>query len=354
MRLSDIRPVHDGILSTDLSAEVRSVGTHAEAVLDRSFIEHGAMSTGSAKRLLDRVWTATLGELTQLPPTTPPGRISCLTSLLGTVRTLESRIDESRVAANVEVMRSIHRSLVRLQSAKTVDELLKSAAEEVISIGFDRALISTVERGRWNLHTMVIEKDPRLAEEMVAAGREHPPALDGTLVESDVVDRGEPGLVYDVQDNPRVDRTLVAISGCTSYGVAPINVGGRVMGLVHADAHYARRPVDNTDQSILNLFGEGLGHALARATVLERVSALTTTLSDLTGGAVSPSVQNSSYGLSGREVEVLERMAAGDNNRMIARRLTISEGTVKTHITHILRKLDAGNRAEAVAYWLRR
>ncbi|MDV7268766.1 LuxR family transcriptional regulator, partial [Rhodococcus oxybenzonivorans] len=241
MRLSDIRPVHDGILSTDLSAEVRSVGTHAEAVLDRSFIEHGAMSTGSAKRLLDRVWTATLGELTQLPPTTPPGRISCLTSLLGTVRTLESRIDESRVAANVEVMRSIHRSLVRLQSAKTVDELLKSAAEEVISIGFDRALISTVERGRWNLHTMVIEKDPRLAEEMVAAGREHPPALDGTLVESDVVDRGEPGLVYDVQDNPRVDRTLVAISGCTSYGVAPINVGGRVMGLVHADAHYARR-----------------------------------------------------------------------------------------------------------------
>jgi hypothetical protein len=46
-------------------------------------------------------------------------------------------------------------------------------------------------------------------------------------------------------------------------------------------------------------------------------------------------------------------MGQGYTNAQIARRLVISEGTVKSHVKHILRKLDAANRAEAVAIWLR-
>lgn len=46
-------------------------------------------------------------------------------------------------------------------------------------------------------------------------------------------------------------------------------------------------------------------------------------------------------------------MGAGHTNARIARRLVISEGTVKSHVKHILRKLGAANRAEAVARWLR-
>jgi len=45
-------------------------------------------------------------------------------------------------------------------------------------------------------------------------------------------------------------------------------------------------------------------------------------------------------------------MAAGDTNGRIARRLVISEGTAKSHVKHILRKLGAANRAEAVSRWL--
>jgi DNA-binding NarL/FixJ family response regulator len=56
--------------------------------------------------------------------------------------------------------------------------------------------------------------------------------------------------------------------------------------------------------------------------------------------------------LTRREVEVLRLMAAGDTNGRIARRLVISEGTVKSHVKHILRKLGAANRAEAVSRWL--
>jgi DNA-binding CsgD family transcriptional regulator len=52
-------------------------------------------------------------------------------------------------------------------------------------------------------------------------------------------------------------------------------------------------------------------------------------------------------------VQIVRLMADGDSNGKIARRLVISEGTVKTHITRILRKLGAVNRAEAVSIWLR-
>ena len=52
--------------------------------------------------------------------------------------------------------------------------------------------------------------------------------------------------------------------------------------------------------------------------------------------------------LSDREVEVLNFMAKGLSTRQIAVSLFISENTVKTHIRHILEKLDANNRAQAV------
>ncbi|MBN1438353.1 MAG: hypothetical protein JW929_03000 [Anaerolineales bacterium] len=53
--------------------------------------------------------------------------------------------------------------------------------------------------------------------------------------------------------------------------------------------------------------------------------------------------------LSGREMEVLRLLARGNSNREIAERLVITVGTVKTHINHILEKIGAGNRTEAVA-----
>jgi two-component system, NarL family, nitrate/nitrite response regulator NarL len=53
--------------------------------------------------------------------------------------------------------------------------------------------------------------------------------------------------------------------------------------------------------------------------------------------------------LSAREIEVLHYMAKGSTTRQIATSLYISENTVKTHIRHILEKLEVNNRAQAVA-----
>ncbi len=57
--------------------------------------------------------------------------------------------------------------------------------------------------------------------------------------------------------------------------------------------------------------------------------------------------------LTAREREILELIADGANNRVIAARLAISRHTVKFHVASILDKLGAGSRAEAVAVALR-
>ena len=53
--------------------------------------------------------------------------------------------------------------------------------------------------------------------------------------------------------------------------------------------------------------------------------------------------------LTGRELEVLRLLAAGKSNQRIAHDLVVALDTVKKHVTHILGKLGAANRTEAVA-----
>lgn len=58
--------------------------------------------------------------------------------------------------------------------------------------------------------------------------------------------------------------------------------------------------------------------------------------------------------LTEREVDVLRHVAGGNRNRDIAERLFISEETVKVHIKHIMEKLAASDRTQAVAIAVRR
>jgi DNA-binding NarL/FixJ family response regulator len=65
------------------------------------------------------------------------------------------------------------------------------------------------------------------------------------------------------------------------------------------------------------------------------------------GSSPSPSTD---AGLTKREVDVVRLVAEGLSNQQIARRLVVSEATVKTHLNHLLSKLDVDGRPGLVAW----
>lgn len=78
------------------------------------------------------------------------------------------------------------------------------------------------------------------------------------------------------------------------------------------------------------------------------------------GTYIDPSVARSLLasaapdGLTAREVEVLRQLALGHQNKEIAAELRVSEETVKTHVGHILAKLQVENRSQAIVQALKR
>ncbi len=56
------------------------------------------------------------------------------------------------------------------------------------------------------------------------------------------------------------------------------------------------------------------------------------------------------FGLTKRELEVLTEIVSGYTNKEIAQKLTLSEDTVKHHVTNIFNKLGVSNRLELALY----
>jgi DNA-binding NarL/FixJ family response regulator len=59
-------------------------------------------------------------------------------------------------------------------------------------------------------------------------------------------------------------------------------------------------------------------------------------------------------GLTAREVEILKLIATGQSNKQVARRLEISEKTVRNHVSHMYEKLQIYDRSQAVLYAVRK
>ena len=78
---------------------------------------------------------------------------------------------------------------------------------------------------------------------------------------------------------------------------------------------------------------------------------LTTLLADALRHQHTPEAEGPDYAsLTPREKDILRHIAEGLSNKMVARRLDISEGTVKVHVKHLLKKLGLRSRVEA-AVW---
>ncbi|MFE3188584.1 response regulator [Nocardia sp. NPDC059240] len=87
------------------------------------------------------------------------------------------------------------------------------------------------------------------------------------------------------------------------------------------------------------------GEALLAPTVTRRV------IAQLTGqGSPRPELANRLGELTERERDTLRELARGQSNAEIARALTVSEHTVKTHVSSVLSKLALRDRAQAVVF----
>ncbi len=304
--------------------------------------------------------------------------------LLLELKETHGRLREVRLAQRVAAFASVHDALGRLHGITSVSQLIDRVPEEACRLGFDRAMISRVHGSAWVPEAVYVEGDPGWAQEILRVGRDEPQLLNHMILETEMVRRRGPLLVPDAQTDPRVHPTLAAATLARSYVAAPIMPEGRVIGFLHADCYMRRWHVDEFCRDVLWMFAQGVGYAFQCTVLSERLHALRAEVGRLTAGITKATDElvdaevevtridrenvamarsgaatfvaghsPAGSGLTRREIDVLRLMATGQTNAGIAARLIISEGTVKSHVKHILRKLGAANRAEAVCRYLR-
>jgi DNA-binding CsgD family transcriptional regulator len=280
---------------------------------------------------------------------------------------------ETDLARRSRAIAAVGHALERLRHTTSIDDLIDRIPREAVALGFNRALFSWVQESRWIARAACSSRGPTEAQAMVAAGSTPPYRHMRDLLEADLIRGRTPILVDDIsRQDRRIHRELLSVTGSTSYVAAPLIAGNIVIGLLHADENAITGRVDAFDRDILGLFCAGLSLAYERTVLAQRLdrvretvrgqlTALADTVDDQLVGELSPPEQPGvdpptlliGFTLTPREAEVLQLLASGLTNSQIGNRLYVAEGTVKTHVKSLLRKLGAANRAEAVSLFHR-
>lgn len=243
--------------------------------------------------------------------------------------------------------------------ASSTRALLDEAPEAIARLGFDRVLVSRIEAGTWFPETMSVRRDPRWATAILQAGREAPVNTD-SVVEHDVAKSARCLIVDEVQTHPQVNKPIAAVSRSDNYGVVPLVVDRRVAGMVHVDCYFQQRPVREIETELLAVASECFAAHLTRLLLRDRLEDLWRPSGWLVLNESPGSPESSTTGAPGgaarlplttRELDVMHLLSTGRTNLQIGHALSVSEGTVRTHVSSILRKLDAANRAQAVSIW---
>jgi len=319
-------------------------------------------------------------------PRAPRARITALTKLVLDLEAERGHVRERRVVERLEALAAVQASLDRLRPIHDMPTLLARAPEALCAAcGLERGVLSQVDGSTWTIEGAYFDGNDEWAAEFVRLGRdEYSAQLNHLLLETEMVRRRGPSLVHGAQQHPLAHRPLVEHADVQSYVSAPIMPAGQVIGFVHGDYYYSGHPVDTLDRDTLWAFAQGFGQIIERASLFGRLRAqreevqrllasADAVMQDLAGSEVQFHEGTSGHVevtrtaaamfaapdsrierlLTRRQTEILGLMAAGETNLEIANRLVIAPGTVKTHVKHILRKLRAANRAEAVSKYFR-
>lgn len=268
-------------------------------------------------------------------------------------------------------LRRVREALRRVGDAQSADGVLEMGLTQVCStLGFRRAALSRIERGDLLIEQIRVpgeQRDAARLEEQVA-GLAFP--LTALAAERRAIETVGAVLV-ETPDHGSLPPELGRLLGHAPYVVAPLARHGEICWLLHADDDGAGTSMGPEDRECLWAFAEGLGFAIESRSARDQQRAQRSRINDVlvaaervlalgaagdvsAGAAAAPRTGAATVRsmLTGREVEVLELMAGGGTNREIAGQLVISEGTVKSHVASILRKLGAHTRSEAVSRYL--
>jgi len=308
-----------------------------------------------------------------------PGQAS-LEDLVTEMDTAADVVSHLLLAQPLLAARRVNVALERIQSAKSVDEVLRSAPSELGWAGdFDRVLLSRIEESSW-IPVAWYASDPDRHQNQAMADllRNSRIPLGSGMVEAEALRRKAPALVRNTSAQPRTFAPFAEVGESAAYVVAPIMTGDRVFGLLHVDTDASGRPIVDSDVAGVRAFADGLGLILERLALLDKLQAqkehIRTALAaaeqavdDLCRAPVALSVPVRTPAPSAEEVaepariedrftarerEVFALLVGGATNAQIADRLTVSETTVKSHVKHILRKMRATNRSQAIAQYL--
>lgn len=242
------------------------------------------------------------------------------------------------------------------------------AAPMVLSREFEfaRTMISTVKGSLWLPQQLfiqggVVDPESQRFSSFVDGAQFQ---LASAPLETELVRKRCGALVSSPASDKRTFKEIVEVSGCFGYVAAPIIVQGRAIGMLHADrpGQGGRVIGDHLDQ--LEAFAECLSVAFESAVLEAKAAQQRAEVGNLCAG-VEGSVYRSEdpadgqlkrrhpeiSSLTAREREIMEHVSTGATNSQIARYLVISEGTVKSHLKHIAKKLNTPSRAAAVAVY---
>lgn len=327
--------------------------------------------------------TATIDALTARLPTMPVAAHGELRDLVLDLVDVRTEIRSGAVRRHMRRLTDVDAGLHRLQNIRSSASLLEMVSEEIVrSCGFSRAMISGIEDDCWMPWNAYFTHDREFEAEFVATIRQARYPLSEMTLERQLLEQMEAEYVTDPLGDPRTNASIMTTARTTSFVAAPV-VSQDVIGFLHADHHPSPRIVDDEDRDVLWAFARGFGRLFERAVLLERLTeqrdrvrqtlaSVEETMDALCNAEVEltrksgeqtamtrAAVLTAADGqaqfdaiLTRREREVLALMLAGHNNRSIGAQLIIAEGTVKSHVKHVLRKLGAANRSEAISRYL--